>query len=536
MDTHSRPIVTVSDDEAAQTTALPVVVTTSDRVDQSTTPAGRHALLPPSRPPSLPTAPRRRATGTITNFKDDRGFGFIVEDDENRHDHQEPSKCVIGDSTTATAATHPVIHYVHFADVIMDAAPAGTPPSVRRALPVNARVEFDVTELHGRTRATRVTQIGGAPLPFTESPTFAMIGPSPPSSVSGRGASGVHDDDRHAAAAVASSRLHGVVVNWWDDRGFGFIQQRVVGGASSSAAPLHPAHHHAITTNVTSSSPFSGDLTTPNTYSLPHRSTLALAFHTSLSVDRGNNNNDHSSSNVSSSACVDYYVHFTSLRTYPGAFRSLMRGQHVEFDVAPVTAETPGGINHTGKTQAVNVTSVGGTLLPRWGGPPNRGWGSTAAAAAAAASSRGGNAAAYQQQSFPHHRTTGQSGGGVGGGQGGGAVQPYHPQPFRFHPQETIAEGGGASIPSPYGHHPSNGGGFGSRPSGGVQRGAQDGEGLPLPHGGAMSSSSPYYAASPEPRQYSIGVHGTVVPSAHFASQAGGGGTNYGWAAAGGRH
>ncbi len=58
-----------------------------------------------------------------------------------------------------------------------------------------------------------------------------------------------------------------------------------------------------------------------------------------------------------------HFVHFRALKVEEGGFRALSIGQTVEFDIA----------ENNGRTQAENVTAVGGQPLPSGERPPDSG-------------------------------------------------------------------------------------------------------------------------------------------------------------------
>jgi cold shock CspA family protein len=80
------------------------------------------------------SAPALYPTGRVMSWMAGRGFGFIESDDDKKQ------------------------HFVHFSAVKVEAGGF-------RALQVDQRVEFQIVEQDGRTRAENVTAPGGAPLP-----------------------------------------------------------------------------------------------------------------------------------------------------------------------------------------------------------------------------------------------------------------------------------------------------------------------------------------------------------------------------------
>ena len=74
-----------------------------------------------------------RTTGSCIKWKEDRGFGFIAEDNGKEH-------------------------YVHFSALQVE-------EGAFRALAVGQLVEFDITDQDGKTRAESVTALDGKPLP-----------------------------------------------------------------------------------------------------------------------------------------------------------------------------------------------------------------------------------------------------------------------------------------------------------------------------------------------------------------------------------
>lgn len=76
-----------------------------------------------------------RVTGTCVRWSDDRGFGFLAEDSEEKKEH-----------------------YVHFTALQVE-------NDGFRSLQVGQAVEFEVTQQGEKTRAENVTAVGGEPLP-----------------------------------------------------------------------------------------------------------------------------------------------------------------------------------------------------------------------------------------------------------------------------------------------------------------------------------------------------------------------------------
>lgn len=205
--------------------------------------------------------PSHRITGTVTLFTDDRGFGFVNDD-------ADPSRA----------------HYVHVAEVAMEAPSADVSPLARKGLTVGQKLEFEmINDATGRTKAVKVTAVGGGPLPFTEArpslgprrmpprryevPYYGMPAipppvwpayPSPyyaPPTAYGAPPYGPPPPTvPPAATPIPGGRVRGMVAKWNDNRGFGFVQEE------GPEQRLFYVHHTGIRTDPTSQ-PAAGMLT-----------------------------------------------------------------------------------------------------------------------------------------------------------------------------------------------------------------------------------------------------------------------------------